>query len=98
MGRLPVASTAVQGHHAAPSDAPDEQEDRGSSGLEGEFSEDGLAAMAGDDNMQLALAKSMAEKIDQADMQRSWSVSRKDLCVRQHLLKLLHPTLRDLSA
>ena len=41
--------------------------------LEGEFSEEGLAAMAGDDNMQMALAKSMAEKIDQADMQRSWS-------------------------
>jgi hypothetical protein len=41
--------------------------------LEGEFSVDGLAAMAGDDNMQMALAKSMAEKIDQADMQRSWS-------------------------
>jgi hypothetical protein len=40
---------------------------------EGEFSEDGLAAMAGDDNMQMALAKSMAEKIDQAGMQRSWS-------------------------
>ena len=41
--------------------------------LEGEFSEDGLAAMAGEDNMQMALAKSMAEKIDEADMQRSWS-------------------------
>ena len=41
--------------------------------LEGEFSEEGLAAMAGDDNMQMALAKSMAERIDQADMQRSWS-------------------------
>jgi hypothetical protein len=40
---------------------------------EGEFSEDGLAAMAGDDNMEMALAKSMAETIDQADMQRSWS-------------------------
>ncbi len=26
--------------------------------LEGEFSEDGLAAVAGDDNMQMALAKS----------------------------------------
>jgi hypothetical protein len=44
--------------------------------VEGEFSEDGLAAIAGDDNMQMALAKSMAEKIDQADMQRSWSKSR----------------------
>jgi hypothetical protein len=41
--------------------------------FEGAFSEDALAAMAGDDEMQMALAKSMAEKIDQADMQRSWS-------------------------
>jgi clan AA aspartic protease (TIGR02281 family) len=41
--------------------------------LEGEFSEEGLAAMAGDDNLQMALAKSMSEKIDSADMQRSWS-------------------------
>ena len=40
--------------------------------LEGEFSEDGLAAMAGEDNLQMALAKNLAERIDQADMQRSW--------------------------
>jgi hypothetical protein len=44
--------------------------------LEGEFSEDELPAMAGDDKMQMALARSMAEKIDQADMQRSWSKIR----------------------
>src|SRR6185437_5018806 len=41
--------------------------------LEGEFSEDGLAAMAGEDNLQMALARSMSEAIDDADMQRSWS-------------------------
>ena len=41
--------------------------------LEGEFSEDGLAAMAGEDNLQMALAKNLAEQIDDADMQRSWS-------------------------
>jgi hypothetical protein len=41
--------------------------------LEGEFSEEGLAAMAGDGNVQMALAKSLAERIDDADMQRSWS-------------------------
>ena len=41
--------------------------------LEGEFSEDGLAAMAGEDNLQMALAKSLADRIDQADMQRSWT-------------------------
>ncbi len=40
--------------------------------LEGEFSEDGLAAMAGEDNMQMALAKNLAGRIDDADMQRSW--------------------------
>lgn len=40
--------------------------------LEGEFSEEGLAAMAGEDNLQMALAKSLAEKIDDSDMQRSW--------------------------
>ena len=41
--------------------------------LEGEFSEDGLAAMAGEDNPQMALAKSLADRIDRADMQRSWT-------------------------
>ena len=41
--------------------------------LEGEFSEDGLAAMAGEDNLQMALAKSLADRIDQSDMQRSWT-------------------------
>lgn len=41
--------------------------------LEGEFSAEGLAAMAGEDNLQMALAKSLAERIDEADMQRSWS-------------------------
>jgi clan AA aspartic protease (TIGR02281 family) len=41
--------------------------------LEGEFSAEGLAAMAGEENGQMALAKSLAERIDAADMQRSWS-------------------------
>lgn len=40
--------------------------------LEGEFSEDGLAAMAGEDNAQMALAKSLSNRIDDADVQRSW--------------------------
>jgi len=40
--------------------------------LEGEFSEDGLAAMAGENNLQMALAKSLADRIDDSDMQRSW--------------------------
>ena len=41
--------------------------------LEGEFSEDGLAAMAGEDNLQMALARSLADRIDASDMQRSWT-------------------------
>jgi superfamily II DNA or RNA helicase len=41
--------------------------------LEGEFSADGLAAMAGEDNLQMALAKNLSEQIDDQDMQRSWS-------------------------
>ncbi len=40
--------------------------------LEGEFSEEGLAALSGEGDEQMALAKSMSEKIDDADMQRSW--------------------------
>ena len=43
-----------------------------SQALEGEFSEDGLAAMAGEDNMQMALAKNSHERISEADMQRNW--------------------------
>ena len=41
--------------------------------LEGEFSEDGLAAMAGEDNLQMAMAKNLAANIDDADIQRSWT-------------------------
>lgn len=40
--------------------------------LEGEFSADGLAAMAEDDNLSTALAKSMSEQVDDADMRRNW--------------------------
>ena len=40
--------------------------------LEGEFSTEGLVAMAGEDNAQMALARSLSERIDDADMQRSW--------------------------
>jgi hypothetical protein len=43
-----------------------------SQALEGEFSEDGLAAMAGEDNMQMALAKQLSQRISEADMQRNW--------------------------
>ncbi len=43
-----------------------------SQSLEGEFSEDGLAAMAGEDNMQMALAKQLSQRISESDMQRNW--------------------------
>jgi len=38
---------------------------------EGKFSTEGLVAMAGEDNAQMALARSLSEKIE--DAQRSWS-------------------------
>lgn len=41
--------------------------------LESEFSEDGLTAMVGEDNLPMALAKSLADRIDEADMQQSWT-------------------------
>ena len=40
--------------------------------LEGDFSGEGLAALAGDDNLQMALAKTMSEAIDKRDVQRNW--------------------------
>jgi hypothetical protein len=40
--------------------------------LVGEFSEDGLAAMAGEDNLQMALARNLTGRIDDADVRRSW--------------------------
>jgi hypothetical protein len=39
--------------------------------LEGKFSTEGLVAMAGEDNAQMALARSLSEKIE--DAQRTWS-------------------------
>ncbi len=44
--------------------------------LEGEFSADGLAAMAGDDNAQLALAKNLSVSISEADIKRSWTKTK----------------------
>ena len=43
--------------------------------LEGKFSMAGLAAMAGDDggSVAMALAKSLAHKINEGDAQRVWS-------------------------
>lgn len=41
--------------------------------LEGEFTADGLAAMAGEDNAQMSLAKNLAGAIDTTDIQRSWT-------------------------
>jgi hypothetical protein len=43
--------------------------------LEGdtEFSEDSLAAMAGDDNAQMALVRTLSEHIDENEIARNWS-------------------------
>ena len=41
--------------------------------LEGEFSVDGLAAMSNDSSLQMALIKSIAEKIDDTLIHRNWS-------------------------
>jgi hypothetical protein len=43
--------------------------------LDGKFSSEGLAAMAGDDggSMEMALAKSLAERIDEGDARRAWA-------------------------
>jgi clan AA aspartic protease (TIGR02281 family) len=43
-----------------------------SQALEGEFSENGLAAMAGEDNLQMALAKRLSDRISEADIKRNW--------------------------
>jgi hypothetical protein len=43
-----------------------------STALEGEFSTEGLAALAGEDNAQMALARSLSERIDDTDMQRAF--------------------------
>lgn len=43
-----------------------------SQALEGEFSADGLAAMAGDENIAMGLAKSLSEQVADADLQRNW--------------------------
>lgn len=45
-----------------------------SQAIEGKFSSEGLAAMAGDDvSMEMALAKSLIENLDDLDVGRSWA-------------------------
>lgn len=42
--------------------------------LEGTFSSEGLVAMAGEDaNMELALARSLVERMNEGDARRSWN-------------------------
>ena len=65
---------------------------------EGEFSEEGLAAMAGEGDEQMALAKSMSEKIDDADMQRSWSKVKSLTDKKKPPKKRSIPTLADMAA
>ena len=66
--------------------------------LEGEFSEEGLATMAGEGDEQMALAKSMSEKIDDADMQRSWSKVKSLTEKKKPPKKKVAPVLADLAA
>jgi hypothetical protein len=66
--------------------------------LEGEFSEEGLAAMAGEGDEQMALAKSMSEKIDDADMQRSWQKVKSLNEKKKPPKKKAVATLADLAA
>ena len=66
--------------------------------LEGEFSEEGLAAMAGEGDEQMALAKSMSEKIDDADMQRSWSKVKSLTEKKRPIKKKSISTLADPAA
>ena len=66
--------------------------------LEGEFSEEGLAAMAGEGDQQMALAKSMSEKIDDDDMQRSWSKVKSLTEKKKPPKKRSIPTLADMAA
>ncbi len=40
--------------------------------LEGSFSEDGLAALSTDSSAQMALCKSLSDRIDSEDIQRKW--------------------------
>src|SRR5271157_4201347 len=40
--------------------------------LEGSFSANGLAAMSSDSSAQMALCKSLSERIDTEDIQRKW--------------------------
>jgi hypothetical protein len=64
--------------------------------LEGKFSTEGLVAMAGEDNAQMALARSLSEKIE--DAQRTWSkitVSRR--VVEPEPMILQWPSLDSLS-
>jgi hypothetical protein len=66
--------------------------------LEGEFSEEGLAAMAGDGDDQMSLARSMSEKIDTADMQRNWSKVKGVTDKKRPVKKKSIPTLAEMAA
>ena len=57
-----------------------------------------VAAMAGDGDEQMSLAKSMSEKIDDADMQRSWSKVKSLTDKKKPPKKRSIPTLADMAA
>jgi hypothetical protein len=45
--------------------------------LEGNFSSEGLIALAGDDNEQMALARSLSERISESEIRDAWNKSKR---------------------
>ncbi len=60
--------------------------------------EEWSAAMAGEGDERMALARSMSEKIDDADMQRWWSKVKRLTDKKKPIKKKALPTLADLAA
>ena len=68
--------------------------------LEGTFSSEGLAALAGEDaNVEMALARSLVERMDEGDVRRLWkkaipaAPSRED--VPEHILPFARAVSRS---
>jgi hypothetical protein len=75
--------------------------------IEGKFSSDGLVALGGDDGVEMALAKSLAEQIDEGSATRAWqkfgtvdALSGHDMAVEDFLKEMadLELTIRTLAA
>jgi hypothetical protein len=62
---------------------------------EGKFNSDGLVAMGGDDGVETALAKSLAEQIDEGSATRAWqklgtveAVTGRDMAVEDFVAEM----------